>query len=150
MLPTERSARAASFRLHLVALMRRLRQSAEADSETWTGLMILGTIERLEGAATPSLISTEMELRSSNVAAILRELERRNLITRSADPHDKRMVRLALTPTGSDFVKVARAKRDTWLLHAMADCLSDEEQERLLAAGELMSRLASWRGSSRR
>jgi len=132
-----------ALRNDIVALARRLRQSPRADSETWTALMALGAIERSGGQATPTLLATELELRSSNVAQILGELDHRGLIKRSADPGDKRKVRLSLTDTGLALVRETRTKRDQWLLNAMNACLTAEEQAQLIAAGVMMRRLAS-------
>lgn len=132
------------LRTQLVALTRRLRQSARADNETWTGLMVLGVIERSEGEATPSLIATELELRSSNVAATLADLQQRGLVQRTSDPHDKRKVRLALTPDGSALLRETRAQRDRWLRSAINACLTADEKATLQAAGDLMERLANW------
>jgi DNA-binding MarR family transcriptional regulator len=105
--------------------------------------MALGAIERSDGHATPTGLATELELRSSNVAQILGELDQRCLITRRADPGDKRKVRLALTDAGQDLVRETRAKRDQWLVNAMDACLTGEERAQLIAAGALMRRLAS-------
>lgn len=130
------------LRNHVVALARCLRQSARTDSETWTGLMALGAIQRAEGQATPTQIASELGLRSSNLAQILGDLDERGLIQRIPDPNDKRKVRLSLTGAGVTLVHQTRAKRDIWLSQAMATCLSPEERSQLIAAGELMRRIA--------
>lgn len=130
------------LRNNLIALARRLRQSDRGVSENWTGLMALGAIQRAEGQATPTQIALELELRSSNLAQVLGELDERGLIQRTPDPADKRKVRLSLTEAGLTLVRETRAKRDNWLADAMETCLSLEEQAQLIAAGELMRRLA--------
>ncbi len=132
----------AELRNQIVALARRLRQSASADTETWTGLMALGAIQRGEGNATPTHVATELELRSSNLAQLLRDLEERGLIVRTPDVTDKRKVRLSLTREGLALVTETRSARDKWLADAMAACLSPDEQAQLIAAGELMRRVA--------
>jgi len=132
----------AELRNQIVALARRLRQSARSDAETWTGLMALGVIQRGEGNATPTQIAAELELRSSNVAQLLRDLEERGLIARTPDATDKRKVRLSLTRGGLALVTETRSARDKWLADAIAACLSPAEQAQLIAAGELMRRVA--------
>jgi DNA-binding MarR family transcriptional regulator len=131
-----------ALRNHIVALARRLRHSASADSETWTALMAMGVIERAGGQATPTVVATELVLRSSNVAQLLNELDQRGLVTRTADSVDRRKVRLALTAEGLDMVQVTRLQRDRWLSAAMDECLSKEERSQLIAAGELIGRLS--------
>ena len=138
----QQSRRVSDLRTNIVALSRRLRQSAQADSETWTALMVLGAIQRAEGQATPANIAADLELRSSNLAQVLGELNQRGLIKRAPDAADKRKVRLSLTDDGIALVRETRAKRDAWLSQAMKACLSAEEQAQLLAAGELIRRLA--------
>ncbi len=130
------------LRTHIVALARRLRQSARTGTEAWTGLMALGVIERAEDRATPTLVASELDLRSSNAAQILNTLEQRGLIERLPDPADKRRVRLTLTRPGRDLVRDTRAERDQWLEGAIQECLTEEERAQLIAAGKLMQRLA--------
>jgi DNA-binding MarR family transcriptional regulator len=138
----------AELRNNIVALARRLRQSVRSDSENWTALMALGAIQRGKGTATPTQIATELGIQSSNVAQVLGELDRRGLLKRTPDRSDKRKVRLSLTPGGINLVSEARARRDQWLSDAVQACLSVQEQEQLLAAGELMQRVALWSEAS--
>lgn len=140
----KRLAPISEFRNNVVALARRLRQSVPADNENWTALMTLGAIQRAKGAATPKQISTELGIQSSNLAQVLGELDRRELIQRTPDLSDRRKVRLSLTQAGVDLISEARARRDQWLSDALQACLSAQEQEQLFAAGELMRRVAQW------
>lgn len=133
---------ACGLRDDIVALARRLRQSAPPGGESWTALMALGAIERSEGQAIPSRIGAELDLRSSNLAHLLGDLAQRGLVQRTPDPADKRKMRLSITAAGADVVREARAKRDGWLIEAMRACLSPDEQAQLIAAGPLMRRLA--------
>lgn len=138
----ERPIQIAELRNSIVALARRLRQSARAESESWTGLMALAVIQRADGLATPTQIADELDLRSSNLAQILSELDTRGLIRRKPDDSDKRKVRLSLTEAGIALVDGTRAKRDHWLAGAIAVSLTPEEQAHLMAAGALMQRVA--------
>jgi len=106
--------------------------------------MTLGVIQRAKGTATPTQIATELGIQSSNVAQVLGELDRQGLVQRTPDHADKRKVRLSLTQEGTDLVYQSRARRDQWLSDAMEACLSVQEQEQLLAAGELIQRVAVW------
>lgn len=135
-----RLERASNLRNDIVTLTRRLKQSAGADAETWTSLMVLGAIERAGGGATPTQVATEFDLKSSNLAQVLGGLARRNLIERTPDPVDKRRIRLSLTEEGSVLIQEARARRTRWLLEAMDARLSAAEQDELMG---LMRRLAA-------
>ena len=137
--------RITTLRERIVALARRLRQSASIDDEKWTSLMTLGVIQRHVGAATPTTVREELQLRSSNAASVLRDLEKRRLILRDPDPGDARKVRLSLTTEGLDVLERTRGSRDRWLCEAMKACLNDAEEEHLMQAGHLMERLAGWR-----
>lgn len=130
------------LRNSIVALARRLRQSAETGAETWTELMALGAIERGQGRATPTEIGRALELRSSNLAQVLGTLEERGLARRNPHPVDKRKVRLALTEAGAARVHATRTQRDSWLSTVMDERLSPHEQALLIEAGKLMLRLA--------
>jgi DNA-binding MarR family transcriptional regulator len=82
---------------------------------------------------------------SSNVAAALRELETAELIRRQRDdPDDARRVRVFVTKHGAAAVADFRHERDTWLGRAVEAVLSDDEQRVLLAAGQLLQRLAEY------
>lgn len=132
------------LRENIVALARRFRQSSRTDGETWTQLMVLGAIERAKGDAMPTQIAAELELHSSNLAQVLSNLDARLLIQRDPDSADKRKIRLSLTDTGLALVRATRSQRDGWLFEAMQTCLSAQEREQLLAAGEIMCRLSLW------
>ncbi|WP_124080692.1 MarR family winged helix-turn-helix transcriptional regulator [Pigmentiphaga humi] len=131
-----------SIRNSIVAVARRLKQSAKLQGESWTNLMVLGAIERDDGQATPTQIAFDLDLRSSNLAQILGELDERGLIEKKSDPADKRKTRLSLTETGRVLLFKTRSQRDDWLFEAMNECLSEQERDLLIAAGEIMHRLS--------
>ncbi|WP_422766299.1 MarR family winged helix-turn-helix transcriptional regulator, partial [Pseudomonas aeruginosa] len=78
-------------------LTRRLRREAQADPVQFSQLVVLGAIDRLGGDVTPSELAAAERMRSSNLAALLRELERGGLIVRHADPQDGRRTRVSLS-----------------------------------------------------
>jgi len=93
---------------------------------------------------SPGDVAERLRMTSSNVAAALRELESAGLLRRVRDPEDGRRVQLSLTSAGAEAVSCVHAERDTWLGRAIAATLSDGELRTLLAAGELMQRLAEY------
>lgn len=60
-------------------------------------MLVMSAIERMDGMATPSKIAEEENMRSSNLASLLRDLEARELITRTQDTGDRRRTWLELS-----------------------------------------------------
>jgi DNA-binding MarR family transcriptional regulator len=133
----------ARLRADLTRLTRRLRQVARNDPESWTRMLIVSAIDRLGPDATPSALARAETMRSSNLAAVLRDLERAGMVVRAPDTRDRRKTRILLTPAGRDSLMRSRDRRDAWLAGAMSACLDEEERERLLAAAPLLARLAA-------
>ncbi|BBB02201.1 putative MarR family transcriptional regulator [Actinacidiphila reveromycinica] len=125
-------------------LQRRLRREAgPALPVSRTARQVLTAADRL-GGAQPRELAEELQMTSSNVAAALRELEAAGFVRRSRDEQDARRVRVAVTPEGSTAVADARSQRDTWLGRAVEALLDPEEQRVLIAAGELLERIAEF------
>ncbi|EKQ6418173.1 TPA: MarR family transcriptional regulator [Pseudomonas aeruginosa] len=135
---------AAHLRSQVTTLTRRLRHEAQADPVQFSQLVVLGAIDRLGGDVTPSELAAAERMRSSNLAALLRELERGGLIVRHADPQDGRRTRVSLSSEGRRNLYGNRAKREEWLVRAMHACLDESERALLAAAGPLLTRLAQF------
>jgi DNA-binding MarR family transcriptional regulator len=133
-----------TLRLQLMALLRRLRRESDSDDMPLSRLMLLGALLRLGGTASPTELGTVEGLRSSNVAALLRGLEKDGLVVRSADAGDRRRLHVVITPAGTQAVLENRSRREAWLSQAMAACLDAEERALLIAAGALLERLAEY------
>ncbi|GBQ35943.1 winged helix DNA-binding protein [Gluconacetobacter azotocaptans] len=131
------------LRAQLTRLARRLRQEARNDPESWTRMLVISAIDRLGNAATPSAIARMEDMRSSQVAAVLRDLETSGLVARHPDGIDRRVTRLVLTATGDAILMESRHRRDAWLADAIARQLTYEESKLLIQAGQLLERLAA-------
>jgi DNA-binding MarR family transcriptional regulator len=81
------------------------------------------------------------------MAQTLGDLEAEGLITRSADPNDGRRTLIDLSAAGRRELAADRLHREGWLARAIADELSDAEQEVLARAVELLQRLSESVGS---
>ena len=130
------------LRDQLLLIVRRLRQEALTGSEPWSRLALLAAIDRLGKEASPTALAKELDLRSSNVAAGLRDAEERGYLDREFDKDDRRKVRLALTPAGKSVLEEAREQRSKWFNTVIAERLTKEEKKILFIAGELLARLA--------
>jgi len=133
-----------ALRLQLMALLRRLRRESDSGDIPLSKLMLLAALLRLGGTASPTELGTAEGLRSSNVAALLRELEKEEMVRREADAGDRRRLHVVITPAGTQAVLENRSRREAWLSQAMAACLNVEERAQLLAAGALLERLAEY------
>lgn len=134
------------LRAQVTRIARRLRQEARNDPESWTRMLVISAIDRLGHDATPSAIARMEDMRSSQVAAVLRELEASALVVRQSDGSDRRMTRVVLTSLGAAILTESRHRRDTWLAGVMAMRLTAEERALLLEAGRLLERLDTWEG----
>jgi DNA-binding MarR family transcriptional regulator len=130
-----------------MSLTRRLRREAHADDRSWGRLQLLGAIERAGNAATPTMLGESESIRSSNLAAALRELEAEGLIVRTPDADDRRKVRVRLTRTGQEVLHENITRRERWLAGAIDQCLTRDERALLFKTGELLDRIASFEGS---
>lgn len=140
---------ASHLRSQVTALTRRLRQQAQLNSMPFSQLVVLGAIDRLGGAVSPSDLAAAELLRSSNLAALLRELEVQGHIERRADLNDGRKTRVSLTASGKRVLYGNRARREQWLVQAMQACLTADDRALLVRAGALLERLAQYGEPSR-
>jgi DNA-binding MarR family transcriptional regulator len=138
------SLHASLLREQITSVVRRLRQETFADTLPWAQLTLLGAIVRLGAEATPAALAKAERLQSSNLAALLRELDAYRLITRSTDSQDRRKIRVSLTRKGYEVLEINRKQRDEWLANAIATCLDEDEQARLIEAGALLARIAAF------
>ena len=111
------------LRTQLMSLVRRLRRESRSDEKSWAQLMLLGAIDRHGGEATPSLLAESERMRSSNLAAALRELEADGLLVRAGR---RRQTPGAGAPDARrlGLLQQSRSRREAWLLAAMESCLT--------------------------
>jgi DNA-binding MarR family transcriptional regulator len=132
------------FRTQMRMFGRRLRRELPpVAGVSRSAVQVLRSVSR-SAEATPGEVAERLRMTSSNVAAALRELESADLVRRVRDPQDGRRVLLSLTAAGTDAVSCMHAERDTWLGRAIEDLLDEPELRTLLAAGDLMQRLAEY------
>jgi DNA-binding MarR family transcriptional regulator len=136
-----------TFRNQFMNLSRRLRREAHADDRSWVQLQLLGAIERAGDAATPTTLGESENMRSSNLAAALRELDAEGLIIRIPDAEDRRKVRVRLSRAGREVLHANITRREQWLADAIERCLTREDRALLFEAGELLDRIASSGGT---
>jgi len=132
------AAIAGDLRVVLGQLIRRLR--AEHRFPISQGA-VLGRLDR-EGPQSTSDLAAAERVRPQSMAQTLGDLEAEGLITRSADPDDRRRTLIDLSPAGRLELEADRLHREGWLARAIADELSDADQEVLARAVVLLERLS--------
>src|ERR687896_664942 len=121
---------ASRLRHALARSARRLRQESGTDlSPSLTGA--LATVER-HGALTPS----ELALRE-RVQRFVCRLEEQGLVTRAADPSDRRSALISITPAGRALLATARTRKDAFLSERL-DALAPADRATLERAAVLL------------
>jgi MarR family transcriptional regulator, organic hydroperoxide resistance regulator len=132
-----------AVRLAFVELMgaeRRLRardQKCAPGELTQSHIRALFTIDK-SGEATAGDLAKAAELSPASVTAMLDHLERDGIVERRRSEHDRRVVVVRLTDSGR---RVLEEKRLRWRQRG-ATALADVSDEHLLAAADVMHRMA--------
>jgi DNA-binding MarR family transcriptional regulator len=94
-----------------------------------------------DGPATVSSLARAEGMRPQSMSAIVAPLVEAGLVGGAPDPGDGRQTLMSLTPKCLKVLEEGRAARQDWLTAVISQKLSVEEQERLQAALELLTRL---------
>jgi DNA-binding MarR family transcriptional regulator len=129
---------ASDLRVVISRLIRRLRAE---HTFSISHAAVLSRLER-EGARTASALAAAERVRPQSMAQTITELTGDGLITRRPDPDDRRQTLIELTDLGRNTLARERAHREGWLATAIADGLSEDEQEILARAVPLLGRIA--------
>jgi len=121
-------------------MARRLRQHAGTEGEASPTLMAaLGTIER-EGPLTPSALAERERIQRPTATRVVARLEEMQLVTRTADPSDRRVAHVAITPAGSALLTRIRTRKNEYLARGLRQ-LTPAERETLAEAAAILERL---------
>ena len=137
-MPVDVSLIASELRIVIGQLVRRLR--AEHRFSLAHGA-VLGRLDR-EGAIGTSDLAAAERVRPQSMAQTVSELEADGLISRRPDPADGRRALLELTDQGRQTLQAERRHREGWLIQAIAEGFSEQEQQALARAVPLLTRLA--------
>jgi DNA-binding MarR family transcriptional regulator len=121
-------------------MARRLRQESGTSGETSpTRTAALATIER-EGPLTPSALAELERIQRPTATRVVAHLEAQGLVSRTPDPLDGRVARVAITPAGRTLLKRVRTRKQQYLARRLRE-LDPTERATLAAAAELLERL---------
>ena len=139
---TKRSEIAADeLRQVIVALTRRLRAESAGHELSPSELAALRRLQELGPSTTAAVARAEL-VKPQSMGATLAALEESGFVARTADATDARCRNVSLTAEGRRVLAEGRAARQNWLAWAIAEQLDGEEQRMLLAALDLLRKVA--------
>jgi len=130
---------AASLRISVMRLSRRLRVERSIDDLTFNQLSVLGTLSRY-GALTAGEIAAHENVKPPSITRTIACLEDLELVTRRPNETDGRQVVVELTDRAREVLDADRRRRDAWLARRL-DSLSDDEVDLLAQAAPLLERI---------
>lgn len=131
---------AAEMRAVLRKLKLRYREHGGANDLTSSQISVVLRLER-DGSATVSGLARVEGMRPQSMSAVVAPLLESGLVIGATDPDDGRQTLMSLTPKCLKWLQDGRAARQDWLATTISEKLSVHEQEKLLAALELLKRL---------
>ncbi|HKS43956.1 MAG TPA: MarR family transcriptional regulator [Amycolatopsis sp.] len=106
--------------------------------------LVLSVLSRLyrAGTHTPKALAEAEKIQPQSLTRVLAALDRDGLISRGRDPEDGRQVLVDITDRGLQTLRAYSEQRERWLAAAMAETLTETEQDLLGMAAKLMMRVA--------
>ena len=134
------STLAAEMRAVFRKLKLRLREHGGGNDLTPSQVSVILRLEK-NGSATVSSLARLEGMRPQSMSSVVTPLQRWGLVRGAPDPGDGRQTLMSLTPKCLKWLQEGRAARQDWLTTRISQNLSVQEQERLRAALELLTRL---------
>jgi len=131
-------AMAARLRLSATRLARRLRQQSHSGL-TPTQLSALAAVDR-HGPLTLGDLAQHERVAPPTITKVVAKLEADGLLTRQADPDDRRATLVATTRSGRKLLDATRTRKDAWLAARIAS-LGPDDQARLDQALDVLDEL---------
>jgi DNA-binding MarR family transcriptional regulator len=129
---------ASRLRLAVTRLGRRLRTQLPGEVSP-SQLATLASVERL-GPLTLGELSAAERVKPPTMTKIVACLEEQGLVTRTVDPSDRRVARVAATDAGLAFLEDSRQSKDAYLAQRIRT-LSPEDRVALDRAAEVLERI---------
>jgi DNA-binding MarR family transcriptional regulator len=138
--PETSEAIAGRLRLSATRLARRLRQEAQTGL-TPSQLAALACVER-HGPLTLGTLAEFEQVAPPSITRVVVKLESDGLLTRLADPADRRVTKVAVTPKGRNLLGTSRRRKTEWLATRLED-LGAEQRARLADALDTLDALTT-------
>jgi DNA-binding MarR family transcriptional regulator len=118
---------ATRLRIAINRLQRRLRQqSLEGLSPAQASA--LGTVNRV-GRPTLGELAAIEQVQPPSMTRIVANLAEAGMVTREADPADRRSVRVRITPAGARTLERMRTAKNAFLLRRLGDLSAGEQRQ---------------------
>jgi DNA-binding MarR family transcriptional regulator len=148
MVPTTPSARtslaapeiASRLRLSATRLARRLRQESGAGLSP-SQLSALAVISN-HGPLTLGALAEHERVAPPSITKVVTKLECDGLVTRTPDPADRRVCRVAVSLEGAALIEESRRRKTVWLTSRISE-LDPDRQRRLADALDVLDELIS-------
>jgi DNA-binding MarR family transcriptional regulator len=121
-------------------LKQRVREQGVGNDLTPSQASVILRLEK-DGSATVSSLARAEGMRPQSMSAIVTPLQESGLVRGAPDPRDGRQTLMSLTPRCLKRLQESRAARQDWFTATITQKLSIQEQEKLQAALELLTRL---------
>jgi DNA-binding MarR family transcriptional regulator len=131
---------AASLRLSATRLARQLRQQSDIGL-TPTQLSALTAIHR-DGPLTLGALAEQERVAPPTITKVIGKLEEQGLVIKQIDAGDRRVCRVATSPTGEALLAESRQRKDAWLTTRLTT-LDADQRRRLAGALGALDQLAA-------
>jgi DNA-binding MarR family transcriptional regulator len=121
-------------------LVRRVRAAAASHELSLTESAVMARLAK-EGPATTADLARAEGMKPQSMGTTVAALEEMGMLERKPHPTDGRQVNIQLTAKGAAVRKSAKDAKLSWLAQAVGQ-LDKKEQATLVAAGEIIKRLA--------
>lgn len=129
---------AARLRLAITRTARRLRQEG-SEGFSPSQVAVLATLER-HGPLSPSELAEREQVKRPTATRVIARLGEAGLVTRTADPDDRRCALVSLTPEGAALLRRVRARKTAYLARRLHDLDADDTRA-LERAADVLERL---------
>lgn len=137
--PSTDTALAASLRVAVARLARRLRRERTDVDLSVSQLSALGTLDR-HGPLTPGELAAHEKVQPPSMTRTVGQLEARGLVARTPHPTDRRQALVAITSAGAGLLREDRRRREEWLARRLRE-LPEDELAVLRAAAVVLDKL---------
>lgn len=131
---------AATLRLAVVRLNRRLRAQRTGDDLSLTQLAALSTLHK-HGPMSPGQLAEKEGVRPPSMTRVIAALEEVGYVGRTPHPTDGRQAIVAISEDGLRHLQDIISVREAWLDAQLAE-LDDDERDVLFRAAEIIDRMA--------
>jgi DNA-binding MarR family transcriptional regulator len=131
---------ASRLRLSATRLARRLRQESSAglSPSQQSALAVIAN----HGPLTLGALAEHERVAPPSITKVVSKLECDGLVTRTPDPSDRRVCRVAMSPAGEALLEETRRRKTAWLTARISQ-LDAERQRRLADALDVLDEIIS-------